>query len=595
MAKKLSGFRFVIVVLGALIIGSVVSARAEMPIQGDAAARLSPDSAANVRKTAVDRLRSSRAGNDALQINAPSFISQLLSVTHTTTEPTLMDMVDMDDDGDIDFLGNTGAGDDLFWWENDGDLGFTEHIIVADHDSSYVEGFDIDGDSDMDIVTYVPPICDVVCINDGELFWWENDGTQSFTQSSIRVVTLRSTTHSPHIVDLDKDGDGDLVIYSSSSALFWLEFTGSGWDYHLISGSTQRSFEGLEDIISGDFDGDGDLDIVTPNDYTHPNFGTTYDALWFWENDGTMSFPTHFRIDETDEYHSNRDLKTVDFDDDGDLDLLSSNGDVEWWENQGDLQFVRQDIIGNSTYNLFPGDLEGDGDVDIFYRQGPWMLMENLGAGDYQRRSLALTDPKKSLFGDLDKDGISDLVAYGNGVDEYFDWVEYAEVNPAALLFHDGFEDRCLGNSWENRLSEDGEVLLQSETLITGTQTLHFAEPAGEIILNLDLAGMDQVDLSYLLANEFEPSAEDGLYISADGIDWHLVASRTITTTMDTFQYYIDLDEAADTSGLTFTDKFQVKFSMNGSGYWLDEVKVSAPGGQYNTIFLPMVVKFEEN
>jgi len=594
MAKNLSGSRFVIVVLGVLIIGSVVSARAGMPIQDDAAAQLNPDSADKVVKTAADRLGSSRAGNAALQINAPSCISQPLSVTPTTAEPTLRDMVDLDGDGDIDFLGNTGAGDDLFWWENDGDLGFTEHIISADHNSSFVEGFDIDGDSDMDIVTYVPPICDVVCINDGELFWWKNDGSQSFTQSSIREVTLRSTTHSPHIVDLDKDGDGDLVIYSSSSALFWLEFTGSGWYYHLISGSTQRSFEGLEDIISGDFDGDGDLDIVTPNDYSHPNFGTTYDALWFWENDGTMSFPTHIRIDETDEYHSNRDVKTVDFDDDGDLDLLSSNGDVEWWENQGDLQFVRQDIIGNSTSNLYAGDLEGDGDVDIFYIQGPWMLMENLGAGDYQRRSLALTDPEKSLFGDLDNDGISDLLAYSNGVDEYFNWVEYAQVNPAALPFYEGFEGLYLGTSWENQLSEDGEVSIQSETLISGTQSLHFDYPTAEIILYLDLAGKDQVDLSYLLANEFEPYAGDGLYISADGIDWHLVASRTITTTMDILQYEIDLDEAARANGLTLNDEFQVKFSLNVGGYWLDEVDVTSPDDRFSSIFLPMIARLEE-
>ena len=194
--------------------------------------------------------------------------------------------------------------------------------------------------------------------------------------------------------------------------------------------------------------------------------------------------------------------------------------------------------------------------MDVFYSHAPWIVMEKLATGDFQRRSLALAAPPQSMLGDLDQDGISDLVAFYSA-EGTFEMLEYADVTPAGLPFYDGFEDRNLGNSWENRLSDDGEVLLQSDTLITGTQTLHFAEPEAELILYLDLAGEDQVDLSFLLANEGEPYGEDGVYISADGQDWSLVAGRTITTTMDILQYEIDLDEAADLNGLVFNDSFE--------------------------------------
>jgi hypothetical protein len=596
MTKTLRGFRFVIIVLGLLIFGSVVSARAGMPTRVDEAAQLSPEIPGSVWGDAADKSYTTSAVNSAADTIAPSFSSQPLTVTYTTSSN--ISMVDMDSDGDIDFLGYIYKGGMIFWWENDGNFVFSERIIATDPDTTLARPFDIDNDGDMDIVTYVDYPCPFPCINPDpdEIFWWVNDGTQSFTKSLISKVTLRSTSYGLEIVDLDQDGDGDLIYISSAGSLSWREFTDSGWVTHLIQSSSLSSFKGLEDIVTGDFDGDGDLDIVCPNDYDHPDYGNLYDALWLWENDGTTSFPTHIRLDDGDaSYHGNRDMKAVDLDDDGDLDLLSATWQVSWWENQGDLQFDWQGFIDNSTYSLNPYDMDGDGDVDIYYRYGDlWVYLENLGTGDFQRRSIALLNSFNSI-GDLDKDGKIDLVVYDSSASQPFTWLEYADVTPAALPFYDGFEDPYLGNSWENRLSERGVVNIQSETVITGTQSLYFAEPTAEIILHLDLSGEDQVDLSFLLANEDEPHGEDGLYISADGLDWHLVASRTITTTMEILQYEIDLDEAADLNGLVFNDHFQVKFTLNGGGFWMDEVEVYTPADRVSTIFLPMVVRLEEN
>ena len=260
MTKTLRGFRFVIIVLGLLIFATVVSARTERPFQDDDAAQLYLDKPHAELHTVPDRLNPSHAVTTVVETSAPSFTSQPLNLTYTTSPHWKFSMIDMDSDGDIDLL-----GDKLFWWENDGDFGFSEHIIPTETNSSFVKGFDIDDDGDTDIVTYVDPR-DNPDGYIGKLLWWENDGDQNFTPSLISEATIISTNYSPVIVDLDQDGDGDLI-YATIGHLYWCEFTDSGWVSHTILNSISSSFKGLEDIVTGDFDGDGDLDIVVPNDY----------------------------------------------------------------------------------------------------------------------------------------------------------------------------------------------------------------------------------------------------------------------------------------------------------------------------------------
>nr|WP_321237233.1 T9SS type A sorting domain-containing protein [uncultured Psychroserpens sp.] len=59
----------------------------------------------------------------------------------------------------------------------------------------------------------------------------------------------------------------------------------------------------------------------------------------------------------------------VDFDGDSDIDVISSSngGDIAWWENDGNLNFTKQELVTtSSTWRHFDViDLDADGDLDI--------------------------------------------------------------------------------------------------------------------------------------------------------------------------------------------------------------------------------------
>ena len=61
---------------------------------------------------------------------------------------------DVDVDGDMDVLSASWSNDNIVWYENDGSQNFTEHVISADVDGSgEVYAVDLDGDGDVDVLS----------------------------------------------------------------------------------------------------------------------------------------------------------------------------------------------------------------------------------------------------------------------------------------------------------------------------------------------------------------------------------------------------------------------------------------------------------
>ena len=162
---------------------------------------------------------------------------------------------DLDGDGNTDVVTQEDDGE-IRWYENSGDGNFGPEQVIATTSYTYrpslVEVSDLDGDGDQDVLSFVAATYSLV--------WYENDGEGSF--ASPQLISNRFIGSSSLIVyatDLDGDGDQDLLAnYNENVA--WLENDGQGnfSDPQVI----ETAFR-TEALYAADLDGDGDQDVVS--------------------------------------------------------------------------------------------------------------------------------------------------------------------------------------------------------------------------------------------------------------------------------------------------------------------------------------------
>jgi hypothetical protein len=236
---------------------------------------------------------------------------------------------------------------------------------------------DLDSDGDLDLL---------VGHSGGTLYHFRNTGTPtsptwSLVTSSYGGISEPGHDLQPSFVNLDGDSDLDLLI-GRHGDLAWYRNNGPPtnptWTrvtdgYMGFGGSSAVS------PATGDWDGDGDRDLVT---------GEHWGVLRFFRNDGppswaeqTFSFPFDLNGDSAP--------ALADWDDDGDLDLLLGQvqGDVYQYTNVGSATSPewRPDGIlltlpWTNHPHAFPtlADIDGDDDYDLFVGEGGW---QGSGAG----------------------------------------------------------------------------------------------------------------------------------------------------------------------------------------------------------------------
>ena len=123
----------------------------------------------------------------------------------------------------MDIVATGITADDINWYENDGSENFTERLI--DNSLNGALGLDIndvDGDGDMDIfATAFYGINSVV--------WYENDG--SYENWDERRTTLGNVGSGYDVKVRDLDGDGDMDVIASGRSgnkIVWFANDGSG-------------------------------------------------------------------------------------------------------------------------------------------------------------------------------------------------------------------------------------------------------------------------------------------------------------------------------------------------------------------------------
>lgn len=363
------------------------------------------------------------------------------AVPYTPVDYPTPFFADMDADGDLDFImGDISAA--VKYFENDN--GVFDYQLDLDTDNLFIiypsihpigaspapvmptlADFDNDGDLDL-----------VVGNDDGHLYYFRNLNPyfEFLVNSDDPFSNVTVGNHSaPAAIDLDEDGDMDLVVGDDNSTFHTFENTGSGF-VELTGANNPFGTYGF-DVGSyasptfGDADRDGDLDMVV---------GIMLGRLYFYENVNTVfSLPT-IMFNGLDVGSWSR-PHFVDLDDDGDDDLVVANkeGHMYYFENttSGLEQVVNThnilegEDIGSFAIGYF-ADVDSDGDEDfisgeyygmIFYyentesgfveRTGSDNPFDGIDVGDYSAPALA----------DIDGDGDLDLlVGKDSGEVEYY-------------------------------------------------------------------------------------------------------------------------------------------------------------------------------
>ncbi|MCP3979485.1 MAG: VCBS repeat-containing protein [bacterium] len=273
---------------------------------------------------------------------------------------------------------------------------------------------DFDGDGDLDLLSAGP----------SKVTWYERTQNGFGPPSLIQQYAGDefSSAWAIAIADLNVDGRPDVVVLSgyhakskSGYSLRWFVNRPhtSGPDFELSSFSPARDdfVHSVDGLVPFDADGDGDLDLLFD----------TIDMIWI-ENFGGGNFGTW---PASNVIHDDSSPPTVaDVDGDGLSDVLHIRwpGAVLWQRNLGAGVFDVEVEIGEGagspgTTSILPLDFEDDGDLDlVFAVEHPvdhvfWL--ENLGSATFSAAQTISTEPggPSSIdSADFDGDGDVDFV-----------------------------------------------------------------------------------------------------------------------------------------------------------------------------------------
>ncbi len=294
--------------------------------------------------------------------------------------------------------------------ENVGEEVFNNDLMIArenvDFNIRKARSANVDQDEEKEIV--------VLEVKDAansptKLTWFDVD--ESLTEYTIGTTEVTVFFKDFLMVDIENDGDMDIVYLRSDHNVGWYENTNGLGEFSLaktISGSIADPLY----IHTADCDGDNDQDIIIAFDNGH--------ISWFENLDGQGDFSTR-RIITIGELGQISAIQSSDVDNDGDIDLgvsTSGNGEIRWFENlDGEGNFGNGKIISSRIddyRSVLLNDVNNDGKVDFIARtnnilewyenidnEGTFSTAKIISYGLYEKLKLK----------DMDEDGDTDIVA----------------------------------------------------------------------------------------------------------------------------------------------------------------------------------------
>jgi hypothetical protein len=390
-------------------------------------------------------------GNDAARFARHEFRS---SVDPTPLLASAR-FLDLDGDGRVEIVGaDMGAG--VVVAADPRQPGALRTLGRVPH-PCHVELVDLDRDGLMDLVVAdlgnVPP-GDYL---KGSVVWLQRQKDGSYRAQTLAGQLPRIADVEP--ADVDGDGDTDLVV----GAFGWREVGG----ILLLENRTPRG--GAPNFVKREIDprtGSIHVPVADLNGDGKPDFM----ALFAQHHEKVVAFlnegANRFRAQTVDEAPhpawGSSGISLVDFDRDGDLDVLVTNGDmlddfllkpfhgIRWLENQGDLSFRAHDLARlPGVHRALAADFDGDGDLDVVAcafvqfktaegtvrdaraadqaRMPSLVWLEQVAPGRYERHTLEQGAHHVTLdVADYDGDGDPDIVT-GHFASQNAPWLEVWE------------------------------------------------------------------------------------------------------------------------------------------------------------------------
>ncbi len=308
----------------------------------------------------------------------------------TRVEQTASQILDIDGDGIDDFvITERRNSPSVVWYKYNGKT-WKKHFIEKEplHIEASGAYLDIDKDGDLDII-----FAGDSRLN--QIWWWENPAPNFKEPWKRYIIKNRGgKQHHDQIVgDFDNDGELELVSWNQKdSALIIFEIpknpkTVKEWEYKTIYKGSRKD----EGLAKADINEDGKLDIIGA-------------GKWF-ENIGDLNFTPHV-IDASMNYTRSSVGQLVKG---GSLEVLfcpgDANGEVKWyeWKNDKWISHVLTSVIHGHSVDI--RDFDNDGNMDIFIGE-----MGSPGAGDNANIMIYYGNGKGNF--------LKDIVRTGQGIHE---------------------------------------------------------------------------------------------------------------------------------------------------------------------------------